>query len=187
MNRTFEVYQGVHLERALTMMKCSPWTKFKAQFNRAAVKSIDHFIKIKPKFLSLIQFLRLMYQGLRKVLIDTPILLLISFRQSGLRYSLQSRSVQIASAEVKSSLNISQTGSICDLSKAHHHELVTAIELYSVPVALIPVKALLKLIFINERHNLCKYCFSFVHSLVERLKRPNYKTTSSNRKILSAL
>ncbi len=137
---------------------------FEEQFNRTAVKSIDHFIEVKPKFLSFIQFLSSMYQGMRKVLIDMPILLLISFCQVGLGHCFKSRTVLIASVEVKSSLIISQTGSVCELSKTHHHEFI----------------------FVGERHNLCKYCFSFIHSLVEGWKTPYYKTTSSNRKILLA-
>ena len=69
------------------------------------------------------------------------------------------------SAEVKCSLNISQTGSVGELSKAHHHELVTAIELDGVPVTLVAVDTLLELVFVEERHDLSEDCFSFVHGL----------------------
>lgn len=46
---------------------------------------------------------------------------------------------------------------------------------------------LLKLICIIKRHNLCKYCFSFVHRLQDWLYMPIYKTTSSNRENLLIL
>ena len=52
-----------------------------------------------------------------------------------------------------------------ELSKAHHHELVTAIELDGVPVALVAVDTLLELIFVEDRHDLSEDCFSFVHGL----------------------
>ena len=71
-----------------------------------------------------------------------------------------------------------------ELSKAHYHELVTASEFDGVPVTLIAVDALLKFVCVYKRHNLCKYCFSFVHSLQNWLFIPSCKTMISNRKIL---
>ena len=38
-------------------------------------------------------------------------------------------------SEVKCSLNVSHTGTVGELSKAHHHELVSATELNGVSVA----------------------------------------------------
>ena len=46
-----------------------------------------------------------------------------------------------------------------------NHELVTAIELYRMPVTLVEVDTLLELIFVEERHDLNEDCFSFVHGL----------------------
>lgn len=77
---------------------------------------------------------------------------------------LEPRTIEV-SAEVKCSLNISQTSPICGLSKAHHHELVTAIELDDVPVTFVAVDTLLELVFVKERHDLSEDCFSFVHGL----------------------
>ena len=93
-----------------------------------------------------------------------PVLLLVGLSQSGFGHYLDARSVEV-SAEVKCSLNISQIGSVGEMSKAHHHELVTAIELDRVPVTLVAVDTLLELIFVEERHNLSEDCFSFVHGL----------------------
>jgi hypothetical protein len=102
---------------------------------------------------------------LSKILIDTPILLLIRFCKRGLGHCFESRSVEVLSAEVKCSFNVSQTGTVGELSKTHHHELITAIELNSVSVVLVAVNTLFELICIDKRHNLCEDCFSFIHSL----------------------
>ncbi len=99
-------YQSMHLDCSSPMMELSPWAKLQTQFDSAAVKGIDHFVKVKSKSLSLIQFLSL---------------LLIRFRQGGLGHCLQSGSVEGGSAEVKSSLNVPQSGPVGELSEAHHH------------------------------------------------------------------
>ena len=54
-------------------------------------------------------------------------------------------------AEVKCSLNISQSSPVGELSKAQHHELVTAIELDVVPVTFVAVDTLLELVFVEEK------------------------------------
>ena len=69
------------------------------------------------------------------------------------------------SAEVKCSLNVSQAGTVGELSEAHHHELVAAVEPDCVTVALVAVDTLFELEFIDERHNLREDCFFFVHCL----------------------
>ena len=100
----------------------------------------------------------------RKVLIAMPILFLVSLRKRGSGHHLDPRTVEV-SAEVKCSLNISQTNPVGELSEAHPHELVTAIELNGVPVTHIVVDTLFELVFVKERHNLIEDCFSFVHGL----------------------
>ena len=147
------------------MMEFSPRTKLETRFYRAAIEGIDHFVKINTKLLSNIQVLCFTYQNLGKVLTYSPILLLVRFCEYGLGHSLESGPVQIPSAEVKCSLNVSQTGRVSELGKTHYHELVTTGELYGVPVAIVSVDALLELIFIDDGHNLCENCFPFVHGL----------------------
>ena len=105
-----------------------------------------------------------LHQSHRKVLIDTPILLLVGLRKRGFGHRLDARSVEVP-AEVKCSLNVSQTSPVGELSEAHHHELVTAIELDGMAVAFVAVDTLLELIFVDERHDLRKDCFSLVHGL----------------------
>ena len=183
-NRTSKIHQGMHLDCSFPMMKLSPWTKLQTQLNSATVKGIDHFIQVKSKFLSLIHFLYLLYQNLHKVLIDKPILLFIRFCQGGFWHCLDTRMIKVRRTKVKRSLYISQPRPVRELSKAHYHELVTASELDGVPVTLIAVDALLKFICVYKRHNLCKYCFSFVHRLQNWLFIPSCKTVISNRKIL---
>jgi len=133
--------------------------------NGAAVKGINHFIKIYSKLLADILVLCFTYQDLSKILIDTLILLLIRFCKRGLGHCFESRSVEVLSAEVKCSFNVSQTGTVGELSKTHHHELITAIEFNSVSVSLVGVNTLFEFRFIDKRHNLCEDCFSFIHSL----------------------
>ena len=174
----------MHLDCSYLMMKLNSWTKLQTQLNSAAVKGIDHFIQVKSNFLSPICFLCLSYQNLCKVLIDTPILPFVRFAQGGFGHYLDTRTVKIRRTKVKCSLYVSQLGPVRELSKAHYHELVTASEFDGVPVTLIAVDALLKFVCVYKRHNLCKYCFSFVHSLQNWLFIPSCKTMISNRKIL---
>ena len=163
-NRASQVHQRMHLEGPLAMVELRPGTQLQTQFNGAAVKRIYHLIKTNPQLFIFVKFGGFLHQSHRKVLIDTPILLLVGLSQSGSGHRLDARTVEV-STEVKCSLNISQTGSVGELSKAHHHELVTAIELDSVPVTLVAVDTLLELVFVEERHDLSEDCFSFVHGL----------------------
>ena len=176
----------MHLDCSFPMMKLIPWTNLQTQLNSATVKGIDHFIQVKSKFLSLIRLLCLSYQDLCKVLIDTPILLFIRFCQGGFWHWLDTRTVKVRRTKVKCSLYVSQPGAVSELCKAHYHELVTASKLDGVSVTLIAIDTLLKFICVYKRHNLRKYCFSFVHSLQNWLFIPSYKTMISNRKILLA-
>ena len=163
-NRASEIHQRMHLERPLAMMELRPGAKFQAQLDGTAVERIDHLFKTNPQLLVIVEILGLLDQNHRKVLIDTPILLLVGFRKRGFGHHLDACPIPVA-AEVKCSLYISQTGSVGELSKAHHHELVTAIELDGVSVSVVTVDTLLELIFVDERHNLGKDGFSFVHGL----------------------
>ena len=182
-----QVHQRVHLEAALSVMKCCPGTERKTQINGAAVKGANHLVKVDSQLLAGIKVLRLLYQNIAKVLIDTPIMLLVRFRKGGLRHHLQTRPIQVLRAKVKRSLDIPQAASVCELSKAHHKELVPAIELDGVPVAFVATHTLAEFIFGEERHKLCEDCFTLVHGLREVASLPFRKHTSSNRKIIFAL
>ena len=57
------------------------------------------------------------------------------------------------------------TRPVCELSKAHYHELVSAAELDGMTIALIAVNTLLELVFVESRHNLREDCFPLVHDL----------------------
>ena len=113
---TPKIHQGMHLDRSFPMVKLSPWTKLQTQLNSATVKGIDHFIQVKSKFLCLIRFLCLSYQDLCKVLIDTPILLLIRFCQGGFWHCLDTRTVKARRTKVKCSLYVSQPGRCIQLA-----------------------------------------------------------------------
>lgn len=186
-NRAIQVHQSVHLEAAFSVMKRSPRAERKTQLNGAAVESTNHFVKINSQLLTGIKLLRLLYQDIAKVLINTPITLLVRFCKGRFGHYLQARSIQVLRTKVKRGLNIPQTASVCELSKAHHKELVPAIELDSVPVAFVAIHTLAEFIFGEERHKLCEDCFALVHGLREAAQMPLRKLTSSNRKIIFAL
>lgn len=71
-----------------------------------------------------------------------------------------------------------------NLSKAHYHEQVAAIELDGVPVTVVAFDTLLELIFVDERHNLDEDGISFVHGLWMVSLERSAKLLSSNRNIL---
>ena len=186
-DRAIQVHQSVHLEAAFSVMKRSPRAERKTQFNGAAVESANHFVKVYSQLLTGIKVLCLLYKDMAKVLIYAPITLLVSFCKGRFGHYLQSGPIQVLRAKVKRCLNISQAASVCELSKAHHKELVPAIELDSVPVAFVAIHTLAEFIFGEERHKLCEDCFTLIHGLREAAYMPLRKLTSSNRKIIFAL
>ena len=163
-NRASKVHERMHLESSLPVVELRPGTQLQAQLDGAAVERIYHLLKTNPQLLILVKRCGFLNQSHREVLIDTPILLLVGLRKRGFGHHLDAGSVEV-SAEVKCSLNISQAGTVGELSEAHHHELVAAVEPDCVTVALVTVDTLLELVFIDERHNLRENCFSFVHGL----------------------
>ncbi len=80
-------------------------------------------------------------------------------------YRQKAGPVQILGAEVKRSLNISQSRMVGELRKAHHQELVPAVELDRMSVAAVAVDTLLELVFVDERHDLREDGFTLVHDL----------------------
>ena len=159
-----QVHQSMHLERALPVVELGPRAQFQTQLDSGAVERIDHFFKTNPQLFILLKRRGFLDQSHRKVLIDTPILLLVGLRKRRSWHRLDAGSVEV-SAEVKCSLNVTQASPVGELSKAHHHELVTAIEPDGMAIAFVAVDTLLELIFVDERHNLREDCFSLVHGL----------------------
>lgn len=151
-NRASQVHERMHLESSLPMVKLRPGAQFQAQFDGAAIERIYHLFKTNPQFLIFVKRCGFLNQSHRKVLINTPILLLVGLCKRGFGHHIDAGSIEVP-AEVKCSLNISQ------------NELVSAIELNSVTVAFVAIDALFEFVFVNERHNLREDCFSFVHGL----------------------
>ena len=114
-------------------------------------------------------------------MIDTPVLLLVGLRKRESGHYLDTRPVEV-SAEVKCSLNVSQTDPVGELREAHNYELVTAIELDSVPVILVAVDTLLELVFVEERHYLSEDCFFLLMACGRRLNSGPQGWPSSNLK-----
>ena len=86
-----------------------------------------------------------------KVLIYTPISLLVRFCKGGFRYHRQPGQVQILRAKAKRCLNISQAVSVSELGEAHQKELAPAIELDCMPVTFVSIDTLTEFIFGEER------------------------------------
>lgn len=163
-NRASQVHECVHLEGTFDVMELRSGAQLQIRFDGATIERIYHLFKTNPQLFILVKRRNFLNKSHRKVLIDTPILLLVDFRKCRFGHHLDAGSIEV-SAEVKCSLNISHIRTVDELRKAHHHELATAIECDGVTVSLVAVDTLLELIFISERHNLCEDCFSFVHGL----------------------
>lgn len=182
-----EVHKSMHFECPFTVMKLGPWAKLKAKLYGAAVKGINHLVKVNSKLFSFVEAFGLLHQNLSKVLIYMPILLLVRFCKGGFRHNFKPGSIKVLGTEVKGRLNISQTTSVCELGKAHHQKLVPATVLDGMPVALIAANTLAEFVIGIKKHKLCEDCFAFIHCLQEEASVPFCKHRSSNRKIIYAL
>lgn len=60
-------------------------------------------------------------------------------------------------------INAAETNLVCELSKAHHQELVSAFEPDGMSIAIVSLYALVELISWYERHNLSEYGLSLIH------------------------
>lgn len=94
-------------------------------FYRTAVKDIDPSRPSQDEVSDLCKDSSPAVQELAQSPDSILILPLIRFCQSGFVHSFKSRPVEIMSAEVKGSLNISHPISTSKLSETHHHELIS--------------------------------------------------------------
>ena len=163
-NRAPQVHQLMNLQCSLPVVELSPGAQLQTELDSGTIERIDHLFKTDPQLFILVERGGFLHQGHRKALIDTPVLLLVGLRKRGSGHHLESRTIEV-SAEVKCSLNVSQTCSVGELGDAHHHKLVTAIEIDSVPVTLVAVDTLSELVFVEERYDLSEDSFSLVHGL----------------------
>lgn len=97
-------------------------TEFKAKLYGAAVKGVNHFIQPKPEIVLDVQR--------------------FSFCQSRLRHSRKPAMIQIPCSKLECGLNIYESNSVCELSEAHHTELVSGSEFYRMPVAFVALDTL---------------------------------------------
>ena len=162
-NRAPQVHQLMNLQCSLPVVELSPGAQLQTELDSGTIERIDHLFKTDPQLFILVERGGFLHQGHRKALIDTPVLL-VGLRKRGPGHHLDARSVEV-SAQVKCSLNVSQTCSVGELGDAHHHKLVTAIEIDSVPVTLVAVDTLSELVFVEERYDLSEDSFSLVHGL----------------------
>lgn len=144
-----QIFQLMHLERNLPVVKLRSCAQLQTLLDNGAIECIDYLFKTNRQIFVLIKPRGFFYQSHRKVLINTPILLLASLRKRGFGHRLDNRYEEV-SAEFKCSLNTSQASLVGELSKDHHHRLVTTIELDGVLVAFMAFNTLLEPILLTR-------------------------------------
>ena len=162
-NSSSQIQQGVHLYTSFIMMKSRPWTELQAKFNRAAVEGIDDAIYVKSGGLILKQLSRPSNQYLTEVTIYAPVLGFVDMCQSRPLDIFDSRRVQLGGQSNQRCINAAETILIGELSKTHHHKLVSAFELDGMSIAIVSLYALVELISRYERHYLSEYSLSLIH------------------------
>ena len=178
-----EAEQGVHLDGTLPMVELCPRAQLEAELYGAAVKGIDHIVNVEAIVVFVIKFSRLLHQIHGKVMIDTPVLLLVQVRQRGTGDEGQTRMIQLAFKGCKCCLVSAQALLGCELGETHHHELVTTGVLDLVTVAFVPCDTLAKYVLWKQRHDLCEYTFTLIHLIcsLHYYQMQRYKFKSSKK------
>lgn len=78
----------MHLDTSFMLTELSPRAKFKTKADGAAVKSINHVIKIKAKVILCIERTNLLDKNLSEISIDSPVSFLISLGKCVTRNSI---------------------------------------------------------------------------------------------------
>ena len=78
----------MHFYAAFMFAELSPWAEFEAKADGAAVKGIDHIVKIETEVIHCIKRTHLLDQNLSKISIDSPISIFVGFGQSVSRNSI---------------------------------------------------------------------------------------------------
>lgn len=121
-----QIKKRMHLEDSLVMMVLCPWTMFETQLNSTAIKSINHFIKTKPEVIFRVELLCSLNQTLSKVMIDSPIFLLIHLTECRARDKTQTCVVKLLLKCSQYRLVSLKTLLRCELSESHNHKLDAA-------------------------------------------------------------
>lgn len=125
-NVSTQIKKRMHFERPFVMMELSPWTKFEAQLNGTAVKSINHLLKTKPEVIFGVELLCFLDQTLSKVMVDSPILLLIHLTECRARDKTQTCMVKLLLKCCQCSFVSAKALLRCELGESHNHKLVAA-------------------------------------------------------------
>ena len=163
---TPEINEHVHFHGTLIMVEPSPRAELEAEFNGGTVKCIHHIVQPQSEVIICIQGLCFSDENLSKVLIYSVVLLLVGFGKRGFWHDLKAAVIKIAGTKSQGCLYVSKAGTVGKLRKAHYAELVSAGIFDGGSVAFVAINALFELIFINETHDLRKYCLSGSHDFV---------------------
>jgi hypothetical protein len=96
--------------------------------------------------------------------IDAPVLGLLDMCQSRALDIFDSRRIQLGGQGNQRCINAAKTILIGELSKTHHHKLVSAFEPDGMSIAIVSLYAFVKLISRYERHYLSEYSLSLIHN-----------------------
>ena len=140
------------LKTPLSWWVLCPWTMFETQLNSTAIKSINHFIKTKPEVIFRVELLCSLNQTLSKVMIDSPIFLLIHLTECRARDKTQTCVVKLLLKCSQYRLVSLKTLLRCELSESHNHKLDAAWKLYLVAIPLVSGNGLSGVILWEKRH-----------------------------------
>lgn len=178
---TSEAQQRMHFEGTLAMMELSPRTKLEAELDGAAVEGIDHIVYIQAIVVFVIKFSCFLDEILRQVVVDAPVLCLIQAGERRAWNKGKTRMVQLTLEGRKSCLIRAKALLGCELSEAHHHELVTAGELDLMSVAIVSCNTLAEDVLWEQRHDLGEYTLTLIHLIcsLHYYQMQKYKIKSS--------
>jgi len=161
----FEIQQCMHLDATPVFPESSPWAELQTQAYRAAVKSIDQVVDVKPKVIVvLVHRSGDVHKYLGKIGIYVPVAKFIGFGKGISRNRVPYPAmVKLIGDCLQAVLNISKAISFGKLGKAHDIEMITTSEIANPIVPVVSGNTFIELVFWYHRHKLSKDSFPVVH------------------------
>lgn len=161
---TAEVELRMHLDAGLGRPEFGPWAEFQTETDRAAVKSVDGIVQVKPERIVGIQGTDFVNEDLSEISVDAPVAEFVGFCQRipGDRIA-DATHIQFVRNGRQTCLNVPKTALVRILGQAHYQELVVARKIPDTIVPVIAGYAVVELSSGDKGHNLSKHCTSLVH------------------------
>lgn len=157
---TTQIQQRVHLYTAFVMMQTSPRAQLEAQLDGGQTHKRCPPRQVGKAHSGTVLLPR---QSGPAQSHGMPILGLIDMSQSRTLDILNSARIELGRECHQRCINTAETNLVSELSKAHHHKLVSAFEPDGMSIAIVSLYALVELISWYERHNLSEYGLSLIH------------------------